>query len=516
MLPGFVQALHAQTHAVGRVVGVDTGSRDRSGAVLAELIGQDAVFGMDRATGFGQAVWGALRRAPARRLDDSGQQQVEWVWLLHDDCEPAPSALERLLQAASRDRSVVVLGPKVLDGSDRRVLREAGISIDRSGRRVTGIDPAEIDQGQHDHNRAVLAVGSAGMLIRRDAWDQLGGFDTRLRLFRDDVDFCWRVQAAGYRVQVVTDAILYHRELTTRKGRVPEGATARRLDRRNALYVLAVNLPLLTMLLTLAGCVAGALVSAVYFLLTKQLDQAADQVSALGAIFLHPVQLWKARRRRASGRRQGYNAVRIFIPRARPLRQVSEHVMNLLSPQVAGGLHHASSGAEDEDEQFIEPPSLARRVMGSRGVQLFTVLLVIALIAERRLLAASPLGGGALVPAWGGASALWGEYLAGFHAVGVGSTATAPPYVAVVAALATVLGGQAWLAVDILLLGCVPLAGLTAYLATRRLVLAPATRTWIAAAYALLPVASGAVAAGLARRPRSSSPRSSPVRRAGC
>src|SRR6185437_3892159 len=125
------------------------------------------------ATGFGQAVWGALRRAPARRLDDSGQlspggatphaprgvpdgaanvsgtQQVEWIWLLHDDCEPAPETLDRLLRAASRDRSVVVVGPKVLDGTERRILRETGVSIDRAGRRVTGIDVGEIDQGQH-------------------------------------------------------------------------------------------------------------------------------------------------------------------------------------------------------------------------------------------------------------------------------------------------------------------------------------------------------------------------------
>jgi GT2 family glycosyltransferase len=182
MLPGLIQALRGQTHAVGRIVGVDTGSRDRSGAVLAEMIGQDAVFGMDRATGFGQAVWGALRRAPAVRPDSSGQQQVEWIWLLHDDCEPAPETLERLLRAASKDRTVVVLGPKVLDGTDRRVLREVGISIDRSGRRVTGIDLGEYDQGQHDHNRAVLAVGSAGMLVRRDVWERLDGFDTHLRL----------------------------------------------------------------------------------------------------------------------------------------------------------------------------------------------------------------------------------------------------------------------------------------------------------------------------------------------
>ena len=100
------------------------------------------------------------------------------------------------------------------------------------------------------------------------------------------------------------------------------------------------------------------------------------------------------------------------------------------------------------------------------------------------------------MPAWGGAAALWQEYLAGFHAVSVGSTASAPPYLAVVAGLATVLGGQAWLAVDVLLLGCVPLAGLTAYLATRWLVTATPARVLLAASYALLPVATGAVAAG--------------------
>ena len=497
MLPGLVQALRGQTHAVGRIAAVDTGSRDRSGAVLAELIGQDAVFGMDRATGFGQAAWGALRRAPALKPESSDQPQVEWVWLLHDDCEPAPETLERLLRAASRDRTVVVLGPKVLDGTDRRVLREVGISLDRSGRRVTGIDLGEYDQGQHDHNRAVLAVSSAGMLVRRDVWDRLGGFDTHLRLFRDDVDFCWRVHAAGYRVQVVTDAVLYHRELTARRGRVPEGTTARRLDRRNALYVLAVNLPLLSMLWTMAGCAGGALLRASYFMLTKQGDQAGDQMHALGDLLAHPLRLWKARRRRAAGRSKGYDAVRMFIPHSRPVRQLTENILSLLSPQGTGGAHHAGSmGGDDQDDQFVDPPSLPRRVMASTGVQLFLVLLVIALVAERRLLGTNPLGGGALVPAWGGASALWGEYLAGFHAVGVGSAASAPPYLAVVAALATVLGGQGWLAVDVLLLGCVPLAGLTAYLSSRRLTPSRLARAWLSAAYALLPVASGAIAAG--------------------
>jgi GT2 family glycosyltransferase len=522
LLPGLAAGLEAQTYPIERVVGVDTGSRDRSGSVLAELIGQDAVFGMDRGTGYGEAIAVALRHTAASpaAMTDQGVRRIEWIWLLHDDCEPAPETLERLLRAASRDRSVVVLGPKVLDGSDRRVLREVGVSIDRAGRRVTGVEPGEIDQGQHDHNRAVMAVGSAGMLIRRDVWDRLGGFDPRLKLFRDDVDFCWRVHSAGLRVQVVTDAVLYHRELSARRRRTSEAtgksgwssptgksgwssptgkySHPRRLDRRNALYVLAVNLPLLTMLRVMAGCVAGSLVRAAYFVLSKQLDLAAAQIYAVGGLLGHPVWLWQGRRRRARGRREGYSAVRMFIPPGRTLSRVAESIAGLISsgpPQASGGMHRADSG-EAEDEQFVDAQSPVRRIIANPGVQLFTALLVIALVAERRLLGTSPLGGGALVPAWGSASALWQEYLAGFHAVGVGSTASAPPYLAVVAALGTVLGGQAWLAVDVLLLGCVPLAGLTAYVATRRLVTATAARVWLAASYALLPVATGAIAAG--------------------
>ncbi len=501
LLPGLVQALRAQTYQVEQTVAVDTGSRDRSGAVLAELIGQDAVFGMDRSTGYGEAVTVALRHAARRRssMTDPSPARVEWIWLLHDDCEPAPDALDQLLRAASKDRTVVVLGPKVLDGQDRRTLREVGVSIDRAGRRITGIDPGEIDQGQHDHKRAVLAVGSAGMLVRRDVWDRLRGFDPSLRLFRDDVDFCWRVQAAGARVQVVTDAVLYHHELAGRRRRPIDGANARRLDRQSALYVLAVNLPLVAMLRVVSGCVAGSLVRAAYFLLTKQLEQSAAYAFSVAWLFGHPVRLFRARRRRARGMAEGYTAVRLFIQPARTLSKLAEKIAGLMSngpPQATGGRHQATAEESEEDEQFEDTQSVMRRIIGHPGVQLFTALLLISLIAERRLLGTSPLGGGALVPAWGGAAALWQKYLAGFHAVSVGSTASAPPYLAIVAALATVLGGQAWLAVDVLLLGSVPLAGLTAYLASRRLVTATPARVLLAASYALLPVATGAVAAG--------------------
>ena len=511
LLPGLIHAVREQTHPVQRVVGVDTGSRDRSGAALTELLGQDAVFGMEPDSGYGAAVARALQHPVARRPatgSPGGQAPgtTEWVWLLHDDCEPAADALEQLLAAASRGRSVAVLGPKLKDLSDRRVVREAGITIDRAGRRLTGVEPGEIDQGQHDGSRAVLAVSTAGMLVRRDVWDQLGGFDANLPLFRDDIDFCWRAHAAGYEVRVITDAVVYHRELSARQIRKTPatGGHPRMLDRRSALYVFAVNLPLRPMLRVMSGCVAGSLVRAAYFLITKQQRKAAAHLGAVAWLLRHPLLLWRERRRRAADRKHGYAVLRGQLPRGRTLGRLAESVAGVLtrgSGYDSGGLHHAVVDEPGDDLPLPATDSVLRRVLTSPGVVLFAGLSVVALVAERSLTGSvlsgsATLGGGALVPAWGGAGSLWHEYLAGYHDTGIGSAASTPAYVGVMAALATLFGGKPWLATDVLLLGCVPLAGMTAFLATRRLTSVLAARIWIAVSYALLPVATGAVAVG--------------------
>jgi hypothetical protein len=128
---------------------------------------------------------------------------------------------------------------------------------------------------------------------------------------------------------------------------------------------------------------------------------------------------------------------------------------------------HSGGGVDDPDDDLPLPPedSLIRRAATHPAVLLFAALVLVTVVSERSLIGSlfrgsGTLSGGALIPAWGGASDLWHEYLAGYHATGVGSVASAPSYVGVVAALATVLGGKPWLAVDVLLLGCVPIAGM--------------------------------------------------------
>src|ERR1700735_3110350 len=117
------------------------GDRARSGGVLAELLGRSVVFGRDRRAGYGAAVAQALRHraantnVPGPAGLPSGER-TEWIWLLHDDSEPETDALEQLLRGAAEVRGAAVLGPKVMDWSDRRVLLETGVTIDTAGRRI--------------------------------------------------------------------------------------------------------------------------------------------------------------------------------------------------------------------------------------------------------------------------------------------------------------------------------------------------------------------------------------------
>ncbi|QKG25134.1 glycosyltransferase [Actinomadura verrucosospora] len=509
-LPEALKALLTQARPVQRLVTVDTGSRDRGPAVLAEVLGGGDVLTLPRTTGYGEAVAEALRQDAASAPvpdDEPGNPRTEWIWLLHDDCVPDHDALGHLLRTAGSDPGIAVIGPKIRDFGDRRVLREAGTSVDAAGRRWTGIDRREFDQGQHDGVRDVLAVSSAGMLVRRDVWDRLGGFDVEYGIFRDDLDFCWRAHAAGHRVVVATDAVVYHAE-AARRGIREIGMTAEhplRRDRRNALWTLLANQPFRAMLRTLVRNVWASLVHALVLVATKRPAAARAELAALADVLRDPGRLRRARATRAEGRAHVHRSVRRFQPRMVVLRRTGEAVSEFFAA------HEHDREAEDE---ITDEPGPIRRLLARPGVLLLLALAAVTIAAERSLITgAARLGGGALVPAWGGASDLWEQYLSGFHPVGLGTGAGGPPYVGFLAVLSTVLFGKPWLAVAVLLLGSVPLAGLTAYRASRLLVLEPprtgrraraegrripvaAVRVWFAAAYALLPAATGAIAGG--------------------
>ncbi|NYE49666.1 GT2 family glycosyltransferase [Spinactinospora alkalitolerans] len=502
-LPETLEAVRAQSRPVQRVVGVDTGSRDRSGTILAEFIAPDAIITLPRDTGYGDAVQAALDHPRSRTEFPGAPDATEWIWLIHDDCTPHADALQHLLTAANDDARAAILGPKLRDWFDRRLLVEAGVTIDGAGRRETGLEPREFDQGQHDGTRQVLAVSSAGMLVRRDVWEALDGFDPGLALFRDDIDFCWRAGGAGHRVLIVTDAVAHHAEAAARRRRRISATSdhPRRVDRRNALFVLLANLPFGAMLGALVRNSFASLLRVLMYIVAKQPANALDEAVAITLVYLMPVRLVRARFRRRRNRRRTYSAIQPFMARGVAVRQFTDALANLFSGSPlldTPGRHQAVTTAPsaDDDDPLRDDQGLLRRAITHPGVLLVLGLVVVSLIAERSLLLGDRLAGGALPPVWGGASDLWAMYVASWHDVGIGSDAAAPPYIGMLAILSTLTLGKPWLAVTIILLGCVPLAGLTAYLLARRVLHYRPAQLWMATSYALLPMATGAVAQG--------------------
>ncbi|MDX3230872.1 glycosyltransferase [Streptomyces sp. ME19-01-6] len=535
-LPDALAGLLGQERPVQSVVAADTGSADDSAQLLADALGPDRVLHLARRSGFGTAVAEAVRGAevlgpdelpylkrpsgwdPVNRTwrDDAYDmpelphgEPVQWLWLLHDDCAPAPDALAELLRVADDHPRAAIVGPKLRSWYDSRQLLEVGVSIARSGRRWTGLERREQDQGQHDQVRPVLSVSSAGMLVRRDVWEELGGFDPRLPLMRDDVDLCWRAQAAGHQVLVAPDAALRHAEAAARERR-PIDCVGRsvagphRVDKAGAAYTLLVNSRGAALPYVMLRLVLGTLLRTLAYLVGKVPGQALDEVAGLFGTLLRPEKILAARKRRGRPVVEKAELRPLFPPPGATVRATAEQIASNLGgrsePELSSGGRHGAveSGPGDDDADFLEVEQFARlkRIARKPGPMLFVVLLLVSLVACRDLLGGGALTGGALLPAPDSVSELWARYLDGWHPVGTGGTQSAPPYLAVLASVATLFLGSTGFTLTLLLVCSVPLAGFTAYFASRPLVESRLLRAWGSVAYAFLPAATGALASG--------------------
>ncbi len=501
-LPEALAALQAQTVRACTIVAVDTGSQDESLRLLNDALGTvlDHVVQAPRTTGFGAAVAQGLAAGDQAR-GDAGP--TELLWLLHDDCAPAGDVLEVLTDRAADSPSTALLGPKVRDWTDPRLLVEVGLSLDPAGHRATGLEAREHDQGQHDGVGDVLAVGTAAALVRRAVWDEVGGLDPQLPLFRDDVDLGWRINAADHRVTVVPAATIRHARAASTGLRTLHAVDGRahRVDRRHALHVLLTHASWWRLPFLLVWVPVAAVLRSLGFLLTKRPIEAGDELLATIGVIGRPWRLIAGHRRRSRTRVLPARALgRLFVSRRRRSRQR----LDALADRLVGGARPGHADPAVLTDRAGGPARAGGRT-GGRGVLLLRppVLLGLTLVALTVAGAwgllpgqGGVLAGGRLLPPPDGARDLWDLWTGSWQEVSVGSPLAAPPWVGLVAALSTVLLGKAWLAVDLVLLGAVPLGGLAAYLAAGAVTRSAVVRCWAALAWAVFPVATIGTATG--------------------
>ncbi len=489
-LPRTLAALAALDPAPDAIIAVDTGSADATATLLQGAAAVDRVLTMPSDTGFAAAVHAGVEAAPA-----SG-----WLWVLHDDSAPDADALGALLRNAADQPSVAVWGPKVLGWDEPRRLLEVGVSISRAGRRHTGLERGEQDQGQYDGVRDSLAVGSAGLLVRRDLWSDLGGFDRSLHFFREDVDLGWRANLAGHRVAVATDAVVHHAEAMAHGRRAGVVGDPHATDRASALYTLLANGRGSTLLLRWLWLLLQTLVRALGNVLGKAPREAAAEMAAVGSVLMRPRRLRAARRARRRWRLVRASTLRsLFPPPGQQVRHTLETLAGSLSVEtdVAPSTILESGPVEDDIDSFVGAGSgRLRRWVRRPGVLLFTGLIAVQLIAWRGLYRDGVLHGGALLPMPTGASDVWQAYTAAWHPVTMGSDTMAHPSTLVLGLLATLLLGHASWVVPMVLVAGPPLAGLLAYQATASFALSVRLRVWVGVAYAVNPVFLAATAQG--------------------
>lgn len=134
-----------------------------------------------------------------------------YVFLLNNDATVATDAIEQLLASASIHHGAAVFAPRIVLTENPGALWYGGGEVDwrRAGARVPGwLGPA--DGSPASRSREITFASGCAMLVRRTAWQQLGGFNPRFFMYEEDLELCLRVGEAGWGIWYDASALVQH------------------------------------------------------------------------------------------------------------------------------------------------------------------------------------------------------------------------------------------------------------------------------------------------------------------
>lgn len=459
-------ALAAQTRAPDRIIAIDNGSREAQTGQLLQQIGAERVVQSRVKLPYGQAI--DLGLSTMSYLDGD-----EWLWFLSHDTAPELDALERLLGTVQRAPSVAIAGPKLVDWNAPDTIIEIGQTITQFGRRWQ-LNRPELDQEQYDATQDVLAVGPAGMLVKREVWRQLDGFDAALPVFDDALDFSIRARLAGYRVEIAPDArIRFGGDGVAGPKRSRRLSVARRnyrLDRTAQLYRRLVYASGLFFVLHWLWMPILGILRMVWSLVREQPGRIGAEFLASMSVFFSLGRVRRARRNLRSINTAGWAAIR-------PLRIDRKTVRTVRMIDREAIL--VRQGRQPKERHFI--------ATGGQSVLLAATVLSLAVFWW--LFGASFLTGGALLPLSASVTELWQNTVT---SAGI----PADPFAWVLAVLGTLTFWNPSLAIVVLFALAIPLAALAAWFWASDITDSKLGRALPAVVWALSPVLLVAISGG--------------------
>lgn len=218
------------------VVVADNASSDDSVAFLQSSFPSVKVLQLPENYGFAKGYNEALK-----------QVHSDYYILLNSDVEVEPGWLDPLMALIQSDDTIGACQPKILMYDNKASFEYAGAAggwLDSLGypfARGRVFDFCELDHGQYNDTAPVFWASGAALLVRARLYHELGGLDEFFFAHQEEIDFCWRMQLAGYKVMVCPASVVYH----VGGGTLPKGNEWKVfLNFRNNLVMLAKNLPL--------------------------------------------------------------------------------------------------------------------------------------------------------------------------------------------------------------------------------------------------------------------------------
>ncbi|MFP5220116.1 MAG: glycosyltransferase family 2 protein [Actinomycetes bacterium] len=201
--------LDAEHGVVLRVLVHDNASADGTVAVLAEQVPEAEVVVDDVNRGFAAGVNALLARATA-----------PWLLVLNSDAWPDPGAVDRLVEVALGDPGIGLVAPRLetpdgvlelscLPAPSLATAWAAALGAERWAPRWSD---RRLLPGAwcHDVPRDVDWAVGAAWLVRREAVESAGPMDTSLFMYGEDVEWCLRMRAAGWRLRFEPSAVVRH------------------------------------------------------------------------------------------------------------------------------------------------------------------------------------------------------------------------------------------------------------------------------------------------------------------
>jgi GT2 family glycosyltransferase len=478
-----LQSLAVQRYPRLGVVAVDNASADGSNEILLQALGERRVLTLSE----DQGIAGALRAA----ADLPAAQAADYLLVLHDDAALASDAVLRLVEAAEGIHGVErvgVVGPKVVDWDDPRILREVGRSVDAFGHPYNPLQEGERDQGQYDRVLEVLFVSSCTMLVSREAWQRTGQFDERYGGHFDDLDFCWRARVAGYRVLMTPLAQAQHFDAGVRGERLERHRrrSVRYYAERAGLASMLKDYSIISLLWLFPLYVIAGLVRLVLLALARRFEDAYDLAASWGWNLIHVFGTIRRRVRAQSVRAVRDRHVRRFMASVFRMPRWFERAEEILDEQLEEG--------EEERPRLRER---AVTIAAAHPVLVASFLAIgLGAMAVRHFIGPEVLSGGALAAFPAEPSGFWNELFSATRTTVLGGVQSASPALAPMGGLSWLTFGGTALAQKVLLSAMPPIAGVTMYRVLARQTKRPGAAVVGAVAYALSAVALWAFSEG--------------------